>query len=434
MPLTDLELGRRLKAAREACGLTQEQVAQRLGVSRPTVTQMELGNRPVTSLELEKLAYLYCRDIGEFVADQFEEEDALAALFRAEPEIAQQQPIVDSLRACLALAREVTNLETILGLRRDTAGKVSYAAPVPGSRWEAIQQGEQAAEQERRRLGLGWVPVPSLAEILETQGVRTAVVNLPREVSGLTINHPSVGLFIVANRSHATVRRRFSLAHEYAHVLFDRRLKGIVTRTEDRDEPIEVRANAFAAAFLMPEEGVRHFVESLGKGRPSRSMAQVFDEEHFILAEGRMPPGSQNIQLYDVVHLAHYFGVSRMAALFRLWNLRLVSQAEFEELRLREEQGEGRELARLLALPEVEDGEDDGGFRHRILNLGLEAYRRELITLAKLQELADLLSMSEPEIEILLERAGSSEPQAGDAIPQRDPRVERRARLRKQSS
>lgn len=431
MPVTDLELGRRLKAAREACGLTQEAVAQQLGVSRPTVTQMELGNRPVTSLELEKLAYLYGRDIREFVADEFEEEDAMAALFRAEPEIARQPPIVDSLRACLALAREVTNLETMLGLRRDAVGPVSYAATVPGSRGEAIQQGEQAAEQERRRLGLGLAPVRSLAEILETQGVRTGIVNLPSEVSGLTINHPSVGLFIVANEIHATVRRRFSLAHEYAHVLFDRRLKGIVTRTENRDEPIEVRANAFAAAFLMPEEGVRHFVESLGKGRPSRLMTQVFDEEDLVLAEGRMPPGSQNIQLYDVVHLAHYFGVSRLAALFRLRNLRLVSQAEFEELRLREEQGEGRELARLLALPEIEEGEDGTGFRHRVLNLGLEACRRELITLAKLRELAQLLSMSEPEIEALMERARSSDPQGRDATPQGQKRAEGRARLRR---
>ncbi len=405
MPVNDQELGRRLKEAREARGLTQEEVARRLGVSRPTVTQMELGNRPVTSVELERLAFLYGRDIREFVAEEFEREDALAALFRVQPEIAQQEPIVNSLRSCLALAREVTNLEALLELHRDTVGAVSYAVAPPNSRWEAIQQGERAAEQERRRLGLGWAPVPSLAEVLETQTVRTGVVDLPPEVSGLTINHPSVGIFIVVNGGHAPVRRRFSLAHEYAHVLFDRRLKGIVTRTQDRDELIEVRANSFAAAFLMPEDGVRHFVEFLGKGRASRSMAQVFDEESFILAEGRMPPGSQDLQLYDVVHLAHYFGVSRMTALFRLRNLRLITQAEFESLRLAEEQGEGREMARLLALPDVEDGEDGVGFRHRVLNLGLEAYRRELITPAKLRELAKILSMSESEVEALLERA-----------------------------
>ena len=61
MAINQEELGRRLRQAREACGLTQEQVAEHLGVSRPTVAQMELGNRAITSLELDRLAWLYAR-------------------------------------------------------------------------------------------------------------------------------------------------------------------------------------------------------------------------------------------------------------------------------------------------------------------------------------------------------------------------------------
>ncbi len=61
MSVTKEELARRLRAAREACRM--EDVAPHLGVSRSTVAQIELGNRAVTSLELDKLAYLYGRDI-----------------------------------------------------------------------------------------------------------------------------------------------------------------------------------------------------------------------------------------------------------------------------------------------------------------------------------------------------------------------------------
>ncbi|PYO36761.1 MAG: XRE family transcriptional regulator, partial [Candidatus Rokuibacteriota bacterium] len=57
--------------------MTQEAVAGRLGVSRSTVAQMELGNRAVTSLELDRLATLYARDIRDFLSDDFLEEDAL---------------------------------------------------------------------------------------------------------------------------------------------------------------------------------------------------------------------------------------------------------------------------------------------------------------------------------------------------------------------
>ena len=58
MPPDQRELGRRLRVAREAYRMTQEAVAGRLGVSRSTVAQMELGNRAVTSLELDRLATL----------------------------------------------------------------------------------------------------------------------------------------------------------------------------------------------------------------------------------------------------------------------------------------------------------------------------------------------------------------------------------------
>jgi Zn-dependent peptidase ImmA (M78 family)/transcriptional regulator with XRE-family HTH domain len=406
MAVSAQEMGRRLRAARESCGMTQEDVARRLGVSRPTVAQMELGNRAATSIELDKLAYLFGRDIQEFVADTFEEEDALAVLFRAEPEIANHEDIADSLRACIALGREVTSLEALLGIDRDLAGAVSYQIAAPRSRWEAIQQGERAAEQERRRLGLGWAPSPPLPELLETQGVRTGIVDLPEEISGITISNQSVGLFIVANRQHAPARRRFSFAHEYAHVLFDRRMKGIVTRSSERDDLIEVRANAFAAAFLMPPEGIRQFVAALGKGQPSRAIAQVFDEAGAVQAEGRAAPGSQDIQLYDVVHLAHYFGVSRLAALFRLRNLKLLTQAEMDQLKSADEAGSGLELGRLLNLPDSDASDDADGFRHRVLGLSLEAYRRDLITRDKLTEVARLLSVHANEVDELLERAG----------------------------
>ena len=81
-----------------------------------------------------------------------------------------------------------------------------------------------------------------------------------------------------------------------------------------------------------------------------------------------------------------------------------------------DEGGRGRELASMLALPDTEDGEDKNGFRHRVLSLALEAYRRDQITRAKLSELAALLSMREGEIDQLLERAGLSDGGAADVL------------------
>ena len=245
--------------------MTQEEVARGLGLSRSGVAQIELGNRAITGLELERLAYLFGRDMREFFAEEFHEEDALVALFRAHPDVAEQTNVVDTLRRCLALGREVTNLERLLEIDRDLGAIASYPLPVPRSKWEAVQQGERVAQVERHRLQLGLAPLANVSELLETQSVRTAQINLPEDISGVTLIEPSVGLFVVANCRHHVLRRRFSYAHEYAHVLLDRERRGTISRVADRDSLSEVRANAFAANFLMPEEGVWQFITALGK-------------------------------------------------------------------------------------------------------------------------------------------------------------------------
>jgi transcriptional regulator with XRE-family HTH domain len=116
MPVGQKELGQRVQDAREACRLTQEEMAHHLRVSCSTVTQMELGNRAITSFELERIAYLFGRDMWEFFAEKFHEEDPLVTLFRAYPDVAGQTDVVDTIRRCLALGREVTNLECLLGI------------------------------------------------------------------------------------------------------------------------------------------------------------------------------------------------------------------------------------------------------------------------------------------------------------------------------
>jgi Zn-dependent peptidase ImmA (M78 family) len=235
--------------------------------------------------------------------------------------------------------------------------------------------------------------------------VRTALVKLPDDVSGLTISDERIGLFVVANEGQHVWRRRFSFAHEYSHVLLDRARFGMVSRGSRRDDLIEVRANSFGACFLMPAEGVHQFIATLGKGRPTGMQLDIFDGAQPLPAETRTDPSSQEIQIYDLVQLAHYFGVSRLTALYRLKNLRVLKQAEFESLRAADEQ-RGDAVARALRLEEPDHEALRSAFRHRFLGLALEAFRREEITRAKLEELAAMVGVSKLELTALLEETG----------------------------
>ncbi len=407
MELTREQLGQRIRAARESCGLTQEQLAAPARLSRVAIGQIEAGVRSLSSLELDRIAHAVGRDIKSFFADAFVERDALWALFRSDAELAQQAELHKALQDSLALGREMTNLERMLGIDRAQLLTATYDLPIPLSKWDAIQQGQKVATEDRQRLGLGTAPVRDLCDLLESQGVRAAAVGLPPNISGLTSIEGSIGVFVVVNADHPPVRRRFSWAHEYAHVLVDRNRSGAISRAENRTDLLEVRANAFAAEFLMPADGTLQFVHALGKGSASRSQVSIFDGSAAVQVEQRSTPGSQDIQLYDVALLASHFGVSRISALYRLKNLRLIDDPEFQHLKKEEDAGVGQTIADFLSAPETGADKTAGDdFRRRFLGLALEAYRREDITRSKLVELAAMVETRPDDVKFVLSSVG----------------------------
>lgn len=52
-------IGEKLKNARKVLGLTQEEVANKLNISRNTLSNIENGNRSILVSELEEFAKLY---------------------------------------------------------------------------------------------------------------------------------------------------------------------------------------------------------------------------------------------------------------------------------------------------------------------------------------------------------------------------------------
>lgn len=412
MPITQLELARRLRNARKACHITQAKAARALGIPRSAVSQMETGQRGVSGLELHQLAQLYQRDVRDFLEDRFEETNPVTAMFRAHPELRGSPAAMQSLRRCGEFHRELVNLHEVLGVHGRLATIPAYSLPTPKSKWNAVQQGRAAAEDERRRLDLGIAPLPDVTDLLGAQGISTALVEMNDEIFGLTLIGSGGNILVAANQFHHILRRRFSFAHEYAHVLLDRERRAILSRTEDRSSLMEVRANAYAAAFLMPAEGVRSYVAALSKGQPSRPRADTFDGEAATRVEGRVVARTQDLELHDVVRMAHHFGVSCAAMLYRLKGLEFLTEDERSRLAEQDGAGHAKALRAFLGLPEPDSSGGQERVRARFLALALEAYVRGKITRRKLDELGclvDLEGLSER-----LEAAGIGE-ECGDA-------------------
>ena len=393
------ELGRRLRVAREARGLSQQVVADQLGLPRTAITQLEAGNRSVSTLELARLSQLYLRRVADFLREgaRDEDKDVLVALYRAAPGLEKDPSTHEQVARCVSLCREGVRLKRLLGVE-SRSGQPSYESRMPRSSGEAVAQGEQTAIQERRRLGIGNAPIADVSELIASQGVWASGVELPNGMSGLFLRHSSTGLAVLVNSSHPRGRKRFSYAHEYAHALLDRDRSITVSSTDNSSEVIEQRANAFAAALLMPRNGVYDALRNLDKGRPSRQEQTVFDAASGgrIEAELRSPAGSQRITCKDIALIAYHFGVSYQAALYRLKSLRHISHRE--SWSLLEQEDFGREYLKTFDMfGDVGEREQrrhwDRCLRSEIAHLAIEAYRLEEISRGRVLELSGVLGI-----------------------------------------
>lgn len=67
--LEAVQLGKRLREAREYVGVTQEEAAAHLEVRRSAISEMEAGKRGVGALEMKRLANLYQRPTSWFTGE-----------------------------------------------------------------------------------------------------------------------------------------------------------------------------------------------------------------------------------------------------------------------------------------------------------------------------------------------------------------------------
>ncbi len=311
-------IGERLRNARRARGLRQEQVADALGYARTTVVAIEKGERRVTEQELVEFAKHYGRSLSEFVSVQ-----------------ANTQPLVPQFRAAFAASRPgapldegeflkvaetletLTNdfleLERLCGMERAKDATPIYK--LEESYNHPIELGEEVSVEERGRLGLGDAPSSNLRALLEEAvGLRIFYYEMPQLISGVFACNDVVGGCVGINSLHPVPRGNFSLAHEYAHFLTTRYQADVALEAGRwMRSPTEQFADSFAANFLMPRSGViRRFSE---------------------LKDAR--EGEKNVRIADLVHLSHYFGVSVQAMCLRLEDLRRLPSGTWDRLKAR---------------------------------------------------------------------------------------------------
>lgn len=340
-------LGERLGDARRDRGLTQQDAADAIDVARTTITAIEKGTRKPRASELARLLLLYGRSVSEFSRPMGSTESPPFLVQFREPKArsASESHRIMAIQQFERLCRWYRELELEAGIIEFAALPPLY----PVQHLNAVKAGAMLASSERNRLGMGDGPITDLWRLLESD-VGLRIFSFPMSktsIAGMFVYSSELGACVALNANHPVERQRWSLAHEYAHLLTDRFKAEIsVLPSRRRGSMSEQIADAFALHFLMPTTGlIRRF--------------QALQHE----TGGRITPT-------ELLQLSHLYGVSAESMTHRLEDLELIPPDTWD--RLQEAGFKLRSAQQLLGMPSAKTGRPR--FPMRYISLNVRAY------------------------------------------------------------
>ena len=354
-PLPSVEIGDRLRKARQTAGMTQSQASAAVAMSRPTLVAIEQGIRRAKANELQSLAECYGTGLNRLLSPSAVHLD-LTARFRSIGR--NRTEITPALSLLNKLASATVELERLLGIQPPAIPLLEQRI-VPSA---IDRQAEESALTARYALGLGLAPIPDFVALLEDEiGFRVFARELPLAISGVFGYEPVVGACILLNKRHHPDRLAMTAAHELGHYVSNRSFGDIVGDQELGSSNEERFANVFSYAFLMPASTVRR------RFQETRDTFNAFTPRH-------------------LVSMARSFHVSTQAMCRRLESLDFLPTGTFDSLKERgfkdklvEESEKGMSTHRSL-LP----------YGTRLHRLAAAALRRELLSEGQVSRMLDL--------------------------------------------
>lgn len=374
--LSPIEIGERLRLAREAAGITQAEAASSADIARTTLVAVEKGQRSAKIKELQKLAKSYnisTNSLLRLEAIQVE----LLPQFRKMSKCVEDASI-DAAVLLQNLVKAEVELESLLGISKEA----NYPPERRLLTGNIILQAENNAAELRHWLGLGESPIRDIVTLMEMElGIRVYIRKLDSNVSGLFAFDPQVGACILLNASHPIERRNQSAGHELGHFMSTRNSPEILFENEKSLPREERYANAFGRAFLTPTRAVtKHFKD--------------------------VTAGANSLTRRHVITLAHIFNVSREAIVRRLEELELTKKGTWDWFSANGgiTNDQAAQVLGDLAQVDQQKLESKLPTTLKLSRLATEAWKQEIFSEG---QLAKLLYLSRHEIRLMLDESQS---------------------------
>ncbi|PWW64660.1 helix-turn-helix domain-containing protein [Actinokineospora spheciospongiae] len=243
-------LGERVREARLAAGLSQDQLGHLAGLERSKVAKIESGDRRVDALELGRLATALGVPMSHFL------EARPPAISRRAPLTADTDTAGarDAYRLDARLTAWLRDVRQVVELD-DFRPAAAITSPVPVTDAAGARR---AAGWLRTHLGLGDEPIPSLMSICARAGQLVLVTDLPGDGASLVDGDIAVA---VVGLSQDPGRRRSTAAHELGHMVLGDAYSTDLHLGVDREDLVD----AFAAELLLPVDSVRAVGDAVGR-------------------------------------------------------------------------------------------------------------------------------------------------------------------------
>ncbi|MDE0333057.1 MAG: XRE family transcriptional regulator [Nitrospinae bacterium] len=383
--LSDIEIGQRLRMARESAKQTQASAATAIDVARTTIVAIEQGQRRVRMGELQKLAAMYDTSVNAILRREAVHLD-MVPRFRRLSE-STNDAIENAARLLNDLVRAEVELENMLGIECTR----NYPPERPLLPGDVRIQAEQDAQELRDWLGFGSGPVLDVIQMLDLRfGIRVYVRRLGGKISGLFAYDEIAGACILLNADHPIERLRQSGIHELAHFIATRQQPEVFTEGEKLASREERYASCFARCFLTP----------------ARAVQQRFVE---------FTAGQSHLTRRHIILLAHAFGVSREAMGRRLEELSLARKGTWawfvENGGITDKQA--HQVLGGLPNKRIHAMDAQGSVPPRLALLAREVWKRNFYSEG---QLARLLNLDRNEIREVLDGAETEESEANELL------------------
>lgn len=236
----------RLRDARKFLRLSQEELGERIGVTRQAISQFERGDR---SPDAETFAAIV--DALEQPRGFFTTEDA--PVFGAYSTRFYRKFGSDTVRRREACD---TYAGWFVQVAKAFDEKINYPnVEIP--QYDIAEFGEDGIDEIAQRVradwGLGLGPISNVLALLESHGIIACRYEMAGEkVEAFSFWNGSRPFIFMASEKKAGVRSRFDLAHELGHLVMHRHIDSAEIEDKAFLKEIERQADRFSGALLLP--------------------------------------------------------------------------------------------------------------------------------------------------------------------------------------